>query len=312
VWGYAHVNQFVRPGWRFLDGGGNGMLPAGGTFTALVSPTRADYSVIIETNGASGTQTIRVSAVGGLPGKELHVWMSDSAVQFVHIVDIKPTDGTFTLTLAPNTIYSVSTTTGQHKGNYPAPPKDKAFPMPYSDSFAEYRPASQARYLYDYEGAFEIAKKTTGEGMCLRQDATKSASGWGGAYLPLTFLGSSDWKDYSVSVNAYIENFGSVALHGRIQGLASDGEPYGYAFRVGDNGSWQLINYKSVIASGQTQFGANAWHRLRLSFRGTTVSGFIDGHAVFTVHDASASAGYAGLGTGWNYAQFSDLTIEPS
>ena len=35
VWGYAHVNQFVQPGWRFLDGGGSGPLPGGGTYTTM-------------------------------------------------------------------------------------------------------------------------------------------------------------------------------------------------------------------------------------------------------------------------------------
>ena len=279
VWGFAHINQFVQPGWRFLENGGNGTLPGGGTYTTLEAPRGGDYSSLIETSGAAGPQTIRFQTAHGLSAGALHVWKSTAAAQFVHSGDVRPVNGAFTLTLDPNAIYSITTTIGQRKGSYPASPADASWKLPYHDNYQNYRLNAQARYHYDYEGAFEIARKTTGKGKCLRQNAIQSSNGWGGAYLPLTFLGSSDWKDYSVSADTYIETAGAVSLHGRIGVIPGDNkdDPPGYTFRVQDTGVWVLKSFKTVIASGTTSFSANQWHRLRLGFHGPVISVFVDG-----------------------------------
>ena len=313
VWGYAHVNQFVQPGWRFLDGGGSGPLPGGGTFTTMASPRGGDYSMIAETQAASGPQTVRFQAVHGLSPGVLHVWKSTVAAQFVHAGDIKPVAGAFTLTLDPNTIYSITTTRGQRKGSYPDAPPDASLALPYADDYQGYKLGAQARYHYDYEGAFEIAPKAVGTGECLRQAATKSASGWGGSYVPLTFLGSGDWKDYSASAAVYIEDAGAVSIHGRINPIPNDNrdDPPGYTLRVQDSGAWVLKSFKTVIAQGTAPFSANQWHTLGLTFRGPVVTGIVDGKTVCTVSDTAYSAGLVGLGSGWNFAQFSDLKIEP-
>ena len=312
VWGYAHVNQFAQPGWRFLDNGGSGLLPGGGTYTTLKSPRGGDYSIVAETKGAAGPQTIRFQTARGLSPGVLHVWKSTVAAQFVHAADVKPVAGAFTLTLDPDAIYSITTTRGQRKGSYPASPADFPLPLPYHDDYQGYPIGAQARYHYDYEGAFEIAAKTKGAGKCLRQAATKSASGWGGAYLPLTFLGSGEWKDYSVSAGVYIEGAGAVSLHGRIGVIPNDNrdDPPGYTFRVQEGGAWVLKSFKTVIAQGTTAFSADEWHTLRLDFHGPAISGFVDGKPVCTVNDTAYASGLAGLGTGWNFAQFSNLEIK--
>ena len=227
--------------------------------------------------------------------------------------DLNPNGSTFSAALDPNCVYTLTTTTGQRKGNYPAPPPDSPLTLPYADDYQSYPLAAQARYHYDYEGAFEIANKTKGQGKCLRQAATKSASGWGGAYLPLTFLGSSDWKDYSISADAYIEEAGAVSLHGRIGDIPGDNsdDPPGYTWRIHDDGAWELKSFKTLIAHGTRAFAANEWHNLRLGFHGSSISGFVDNKPVFMVDDKTYSGGLAGLGTGWNFAQFSDLKIAP-
>ena len=314
LWGYAHVNQFVRPGWRFLDNGGCGDLPGGGTYTTLKSPTSGDYSLIAETKGAAAPQTIHFLVTGGLSPKLLHLWKSSAIAQFVQAKDIKPANGSFTVILDPDSVYSLTTTGGQRKGSFPVPPQEAALPLPYTDDYQGYPLGTQARYHFDYEGAFEIARKTQGTGTCLRQAATRSASGWGGAYLPLTFLGSSGWKDYTVSADVYIETAGAVSIHGRIGTIPGGNrdDPPGYTLRVQDNGAWELKSFKTMIAHGITTFSANHWHHIRLSFLGPTVSGFVDHQPLCSVTDASYSAGLAGLGSGWNSAQFSNLRIEPN
>ena len=312
LWGYAHINQFVRPGWRFLENGGNGPLAGGGTYTALVSPRGNDYSVIAETKGAKGPQPVRFAVVHGLSGGVLHVWKSTAAAQFVRAADVTPVAGAFSLVLDPDSVYSLTTTSGQRKGGYPASPADRGLALPYRDDYQGYPLAAQARYHYDYEGAFEIARKTVGTGTCLRQAATRSASGWGGAYLPLTFLGSSDWKDYAVSADVYIEEAGAVSIHGRIGNIPGDNrdDPPGYTFRVWDGGAWELKRFQTVLARGNTTFSANAWHALRLDFRGAHITGFVDGRQVCAADDTAYADGLVGLGSGWNFAQFSNLRVD--
>lgn len=59
LWGYAHYCPFTQIGGGYI-GGGSGRLSAGGTFVSLVSP-KSDYSVIIETKGATAPQTLRIA-----------------------------------------------------------------------------------------------------------------------------------------------------------------------------------------------------------------------------------------------------------
>lgn len=44
IWTTAHVTQFAAPGWRFLDGDGAGLLPGGGSWTAMVPPPSTQRS----------------------------------------------------------------------------------------------------------------------------------------------------------------------------------------------------------------------------------------------------------------------------
>jgi len=312
LWGYAHINQFVQPGWRYLENGGNGILPDGGTYTTLLSP-KGEFSIIAETQDAKGVQTLHFSIAEGLAVKPLHVWTSDAKVQFVQSADITPVNGAFTVTLAPNTIYSISTTTGQCKGGYPPSPEIKAFPFPYSDNYASYPIGTQARYHFDIAGAFEIAKRSDGRGQCLRQAATLSKSGWGSPKMPVTFLGSGDWKDYSISADACIENTGAVAVIGRVSRITEDkktGYPPGYTFQLSDTGGWILKTPQGTLASGSTACLPNQWHNLKLSFNGSTVTASIDKKRVATVRDSTYRSGLAGLGTTGNYAEFGNLMIE--
>ena len=312
VWGFAHINQFVAPGWRFLERGGNGLLPGGGDYTSLVSPNGKDLSILVETKGATNRQTVRFQTVNGLAPTVLHVWESMADRQFYQADDITAADGVFTLTLATNTICSITTTTGQHKGGFAAPPADAPLKLPYHDDYQSYAVGSQPRLHFDYEGSFEIADRTAGPGKCLRQMATKSQLAWGGAFLPLTFLGATDWKDYSVSADTYIEQAGAVSLHGRIGKIPDDNknDPPGYTLRVWDTGAWELKGFKRILAQGKTAFSANAWHKLRLEMRGTTISAYADGRTICRVTDKSYAYGLAGLGSGYNFAQFGNLEIQ--
>ncbi len=116
LWGYAHYGQFCKTGWNYLTDA-CGHLADGGTFVTLKSPG-ADYSVIAETGGARKDQMLTFKLGDGVSAVPLCVWRSNRHEQFVRQADVTPVDGMYTVTLEPDSIYSLSTTSGQRKGSF--------------------------------------------------------------------------------------------------------------------------------------------------------------------------------------------------
>jgi hypothetical protein len=119
IWGFAHIDQFVRPGWKFVNSGGCGHLTAGGSYTTLVAPNGRDYSVIAETKGATSVQRITFKSVHGFPGpKSIYVWRSMPNDQFDKDQEMSTNGRGFSVDLQPNTIYSITSTLGENKGSF--------------------------------------------------------------------------------------------------------------------------------------------------------------------------------------------------
>ncbi|MGC3991743.1 MAG: hypothetical protein QM796_19030 [Chthoniobacteraceae bacterium] len=90
LWGYAHYGQFTQLGWQYLNGG-SGDLSGGGTYVTMKAPaaTDADYSIILETKGATALQQLHFQVGGGLSSKKLCVWRSNEQAQFVQQADLE-------------------------------------------------------------------------------------------------------------------------------------------------------------------------------------------------------------------------------
>src|ERR1041384_4044011 len=118
AWVAAHTTQFTAPGWRYLDSasgflGGNRV---NGSYVTLRSPTTGTYSTVIETMDATAAQTFTATVTGGLSTGTVHVWSTtvsstNPANFFVRGADVTPSNGTFTVTLQPGTIYTLTTGT---------------------------------------------------------------------------------------------------------------------------------------------------------------------------------------------------------
>ena len=136
IWTTAHTTQFARPGWRYLDGA-CGKLDARtwtGTYVTLRDPATKDWSMIVCTGDP---QTIQVAVAPNLDRSLLHVWKSTEAEQFVKMPDIVPVEGKFPLTLEKNAVYSITTTTGQRKGVFPAPAPRQAVSISLPGEFRQ-------------------------------------------------------------------------------------------------------------------------------------------------------------------------------
>ena len=333
LWGYAHYGQFTEVGWQYLKSGCR-ELPDGGSVVTLKSPGN-DYSIIIETKDAKAPQQVQFEIGSGLSGKPLCVWRSDAREQFMRQVDIKPVKGAFTITLEPNAIYSLSTTTGQQKGSFDNVPAPKPFPFPYLETFDEYSTPKEygylPRYTADIAEVFEIVDRPDHQGKCLRQVVAEHPNSWAPEYMPYTIIGDNQWQDYEVSADVYL-NFGDTAgVMGRVNdvGAGYRSVPKGYFFTLSDDGNCHLVvirglkrdrkklegdaEQQALIKAGRddseggekelgsvqvSNISSNQWHNLKLRFEGNTITGLVDDKTVLTATDPLYSYGMAGLRAG--------------
>lgn len=325
AWVMAHTTQFTAPGWRYLDSasgylGGN---RANGSYVTLRDPATANYSTVIETMDATAAQPFTATVTGGLSTGTVHVWStrvgsSSASDFFVHSADVTPSGGTFTVTLQPGFVYTLSTTTGQGKGTATSP-ASHSFALPYTDSYDGYATGTEARYLADMQGAFEVSACGAGRaGRCVRQMSPRAPITWDGLSDPYALLGDLGWSNYKVSSDVLLEQAGYVEIIGRATIQHSFG-PAGldaYYLRVSNTGAWSLLrndvnNAVTTLASGTAAaLGTNTWHNLSLTFSGSTLTATVDSATVTTLTNTSWTAGQVGIGTSQTEtAQFDNLSV---
>ena len=329
LWGYAHYGQFTHRGWQYLNGG-CGELSGSGSYVTMKSPGN-DYSVIIETKGAAAPQQMRFQISGGLSARDLCVWRSNSKEQFIQQPGIKQVNGAFTITLDPDSIYSLSTTTGQQKGSFDNIPAPKPFPFPYYETFDEYSHPQEygylPRYTADVADAFEITDRPDKKGKCLRQVVPVPTISWAPDWQPYTILGDDQWQDYEVSADVYLNPGDSAGVMGRINNVGTGYGfiPKGYFLQLTADGQCQLVVVRGnkpkkkpvgdaeqkallkaqnddgeggekVLATVQLpNLGPSQWRNLRLRFQGSAITGLVDGNPVLNATDNLYARGMVGL-----------------
>lgn len=312
IWASAHTNQFAGPGWQYVDNS-SGFFGSGSYVTVK---KESDFSVIIENvDGAEAPLTFNI--VNGLSTGPLHVWKSDQDQQFIRQPDIIPVNGSFSLTVASRSIYSITTTTGQSKGDA-VPPPPAPFPFPYADDFENVPLSGQAKYFSDLNGSFEAVNCGGGRsGLCLRQAAPAPPIAWStiGPLQPSSLMGSANWTNYQVSTDVFFEQPATVKLMGRVMGMnVNNGEMYGYQVYLDQAGNWSLRQGNFVnLANGSAGFSGSAWHNLKMIFDGGRIRVVIDDVTVVDrATDGTFFRGMVGIGVQtWTTAQFDNFRIDP-
>jgi O-glycosyl hydrolase len=324
TWAMAQVSQFTQPGWKFLDSGSGylGGDRTNGSYVSLKSTNGSDYSTIVETTTATAAQTISVSVAGGLSTGTVHVWATNlnstsSADYFVHQPDVTPSGGRYTLTLQPGFVYTLTTSTGQGKGSATSP-ASHAMPLPYAETFDSYPLLTEAKYLADMQGAFEVRGCAGGRaGACVQQVAPVKPLEWQGDSDAYALLGDTTWSNYTVSVDVNLQQPGTAELIGRANTQARpQSKQAGYYLQVADTGTWTLAKKDTsavvtTLASGKTgALGLDTWHTLTLGLQGTTITAKLGTTTLTTVTDTAYPTGQVGFGVvGYQTDQFDNLTI---
>ena len=200
-----------------MPGGGSGFLDVtgaplhGGTYVSLVPPhDLSGLTVIIETSADDSCLrrnlshfSLTFTTRGGLPGPgtTLFVWTSTQDELFVQRAPLViAADSSFSLTVAPDSITTVSTTAGAQHGGFPDSPVPAQLPwaLPYSEDFSEsvYAYDAMARFFADQAGSWSVRNGS------LTQVSGGQPIAWAPNGDPLTIAGSEDWVDYSVSATA--------------------------------------------------------------------------------------------------------------
>jgi Glycosyl hydrolase family 59/Ricin-type beta-trefoil lectin domain len=326
TWATAQVTQFTQPGWQFLNTGSGylGGAETNGSYVTLKSTNNTDYSTIIESTTATAAQNVTVNVSGGLSTGTVHVWATNvntpsPSTAMIQQANITPSNGSYSLTVQPGYIYTLTTTTGQGKGTATAPAAS-ALALPYSDNFDADATGSEAKYLSDMQGAYQVEPCDGGRsGQCVQQMAPIKPIEWQNDSDAYALLGDTTWSNYTVSSDVYLNQAGTAEIYGRANTQARpQSDQNAYLLRASNTGAWSIDKSSTsgtitTLASGTAKaLGTGSWHTLSLTMQGSTISGAIDGTAVGSVTDSSYQTGQVGIGVvGYQTDQFDNLTVTP-
>ena len=325
LWLTAQFTQFADVGWKILESG-SGAVDADNSYVTFKDAATNNYSIVLVNAGANN-QTYTFNTTN-LSTAALNVWTSDQNSQFVQKTSITPSSGSFTITVPAQSVYSLTTTTGQQKGT-PANsiPADSSMSLPYNDDFSSYAIGDEPKYFHDQNGAFEVADDGAG-GKVLKQVVTTKPTPWGGGnnQKPFSVMGSLNLANYQVSSDVKIPDTSSyasvVARINEVDAMATaNTEPEGYSMRLGGNGSWALRKSTggtvTTLSSGTITGYNNAnWHNVKIAANGMTITGYVDGTLLTTVTDNTFSSGNAAVATDttststWPAVMFDNFKIE--
>lgn len=317
IWGVAHYTQFTERGWVYIESG-CGTLDGAGNYATLKDPATGDWSIIIY---AEAEEDITFELSGGLSSETVGVWKSTEPNLFEQQGDIIPSGGVFAIHCDADSLYSLTTTTGQQKG-VPAHtmPEAAEFPFPYSEDFEGYNVGVTPKYLSDMQGTFEVASCKGGRsGKCVEQLLPQVGYTWGWDWcnppVPMTMVPSEpDWADYEASMDVYVEQ-GEVYVAARKGGT----QKYcGYALVLEKDGAWRLCyddvtNSNAVLARGLIGgFDGGSWHKLAVRCEENQIDGFVDERRVCSVVHGGRFSGQVCFGGSYDRNQFDNLQVAPA
>ena len=324
TWATAQVTQFAQPGWKFIDQGSGylGGSESNGSYVTLKSPNGTDYSTVLETTTATAAQTANFTVKGGLSTGAVHVWATDvnnpgASTDFVHTQDITPSNGTYSLTMQPGYIYTVTTTTGQGKGTA-AGPAGHQLALPYSDNFDNDVTNTEAKYLSDMQGSYEVRPCAGGRsGQCVQQVTPVKPIEWQDDSDAYSLIGDPTWSNYTVSTDVNLQQADTVELLGRANTQnRPQSHQAAYELRVSNTGAWSIVKNtsggsQSTLTSGtHASLGLNTWHTVTLGFSGSQITATLDGATLGAVSDNSYTTGQVGIGVvGYQTDQFDNLSV---
>ncbi|XP_016319440.1 galactocerebrosidase-like [Sinocyclocheilus anshuiensis] len=342
IWITAHTTQFTEPGWMYLQTVGH--FTHSGSYVALTDE-RGNLTIITETMTHDHSVCIRppllpynVTAQNvtfHLKGtfasiSELQVWhskfdfKSNKTVLFQNLRPVKVIEGSFSIELDVDEVYTFTTVRNGHRGNYPDPPPSAPFPKSYKDDFdVSGNPYfSEAPNFADQTGVFEYFTNLTDPGphnSTLRQVVTQRPVTWvADADQTISVIGDYKWHDLMVSCDIYMEavHTGGVFVAVRVdKGGGVIRSTRGIFFWVYADGTYKVTNDlrgMTVLAEGLSGTRARVWYTLTLTVKGNYASADLNGYPLWKNAVLwEPRHGWVAIGTSsFELAQFDNFAIE--
>lgn len=270
LWTVAHYTQFARPGWIYCESASRYDASEQISYVTLYDPQGDDFSVVLETVDAETPRQLELEIGRGLADKVLYVWRTNRTASFEQIATLHPADGRVSFEAQPGSIYTLTTTTGQRKGDETLQrAAARPFPFPYRDDFEDSEPQHQPRYLSDQSGVFEVVE-LSGRGNVLKQAIPQRGIEW--LYHvnpdPHTLVGDRAWRDYAIRVDVLLpDHTASALVMGRVGAMYQHTRtlPNGYWLRFHADGRWELGKTEASLLNGHLDF-KNDWPELYARF----------------------------------------------
>jgi galactosylceramidase len=314
LWMYAHINQFAKPGCKYMESGCKYFKREGWSVITLKDTASDNYSIIIETMHAKEGHTVHFKLPDTFSDQPLSVWESSfKKFLFKRQENITSQNHEFSITIKPNSIYSLTTTRGQKKGKPAhAIPPVAPFPKTYTDNFDQDSLYHQPPFFINYHGAFEVVKDKNSDNCYLKQCSLHQGINWFHQPYPSILLGDSAWKDVEASVDFLLPDTGIVRMEMRLHNFSWNSKIPGYCFEINHKGKWKLklANQKIVLQSGNYKPLKHEWHHLQFSCIGDRLTVWIDHKQVAQIRDSRYKSGVIALATGWNESWFDNFKVE--
>jgi galactosylceramidase len=336
-------------------GFGAGLLAHGGSFVTLgdysasaPGAAAADYTIVVEKMSSEHSSCVRphlapypsapelatFQLAGPMRGRvtSLNVWYThwayypgDTTVEFQQLAPITvAADGTFSLNVTVDSLYTLTTLATGGKGAPPAlPPAATLFPATWTDDFEACAISSEAAYWADQNGIWECNESgDAAHGIVMQQMVPIKPVTWGGDVRPHSLIGHRDTFDASLVIDAYITEPGASALVG-VHAQGTD-NPVGHLFLMRADGSWALYGRISDVDAPGKEVAKGAspvpvapgqWHTYRVDVNGSTLNVWVDGVPALAAFNASAAglptSGHFVIGTGayGHFTQFDNVQL---
>jgi len=262
-----------------------------------VSPDASDFSIVIEkmSHKNSGcargnnpvvnivTEKIVLDLKGKLltaaKAKGLHVWYSNMAsgqAEGVNPPDSQvfqkratlpvSDDGSVTITVNVEEMYTITTIATGSKGSHPSQSKPNTpFPIPFTQDFDLENVSAPPALWYDQMGAWEVQVDPGKTGNLMRQVSPVWPACWGYSCSgPLTYFGPASFNQSDgmvVEIDVKLEDHGTWHFKGK-QGVA-----------LSTNGTATIAGAKVA----NVNFAVNTWHSVQLTYNSTGFSVSLDG-----------------------------------
>jgi galactosylceramidase len=350
IWISAHHTQFYEPGWTYLrHGRGVEQLRGNGTFITVTCPERQQLTIVIETLDprdapcfyympvytVAEQQVAHFKLAGSFSAiEQLFVWYSyldfssNKTVLFEELAPVQIVNGSFSMTLNKNEVYTLTTVSNGVKGDHGIPPPPKFFPLPYLDTFEDYQVDEEPFNLAQQSGSFAVTDLgDLVHGKVMTQVVTEPPVDTclpDRMPRPVNLIGNFSWTNVSVEVDVLL---GKLPNDNQARGVfLGSNVDTGGCWTMYANGIYLWMSVETGIAkltgnhSGSIVYDAvvvqklqyDKWFTMGLHVDGTNVTATFNGKTIMScsIPRLPSPNGFVALGPDrFGIAHFDNLRI---